>query len=120
MTKRPLTDQLLGSLIKRSLVEAPSPDFDNNLMLRIEKEASKGTSLNSNMKMSMLFFMLGTGFGLLVSHLLPILGETLIGIDIKTVVLIFQLLYIILILTQLENIIRLFSQIKLIRTKYNE
>ncbi|WP_316791176.1 hypothetical protein [Pedobacter frigoris] len=113
MSKTPLSNQLLGSLIKKSLVEAPSTDFDDNLMRCIAIEASKKTSLTNNLKMSILFFVLGTGFGLLVSHLLPMLGKTLLGMDSKSVVLIFQLLYMILILTQLENIIKLFSKTRL-------
>jgi len=112
MTKTPLNDQLLGSLIKKNLVEAPSTDFDDNLMRCIEKEAAKGTSQTKNMKISMLFFVLGTGFGLLVSHLLPMLGETVAGMNTRTIVLGFQVVYIILILTQLENIINFFSRMK--------
>ncbi|MCJ0742218.1 hypothetical protein [Pedobacter montanisoli] len=110
MPKTPLTDQQLAGLIKKSLIEAPSKDFDDNVMYHIKKEAQKARSLTNNAKISLVFFILGTGFGLLVSHLLPMLGDTVAGIDVKTLVLVFQICYVILILTQLEHIIKLFSR----------
>lgn len=64
------SDDKLKHLIGESRLEMPFSDFEERLMSRINSEVGIEKSINRNIRLSWLFFGLGTIFGLLLSVIL--------------------------------------------------
>ena len=57
----------LKHILSESRLEMPFTDFENRLMTRINKEVQAEKYIDRNIRLSWLFFSLGTVFGLLLS-----------------------------------------------------
>jgi len=76
------SDEELKRLLSESRLEIPSDDFENRLMTRIKTEVKKERSIDRNIRLSWLFFVLGTAFGLLLSVILsPV--KTILGFPVS-------------------------------------
>ncbi len=84
----------------------PYSDFDDNVMRRIEVESKYQRSISKSTNLSVLFFLLGTGFGLLINVFLSQSGTEFFGSYSDKIILFFQAGYILLIVTQLEKVLR--------------
>lgn len=89
----------------------PFSDFEENVMKKIQTEAKYKRVIFSNAKVSMIFFLLGIGAGLLVNSFLSKSGSSFLGVPAENILMSFQLLFVIIILTQLENIYRLWIRL---------
>ena len=105
-------DRLLSQLMQKSKLEMPFGDFEETVMQRIHSEAKQYDLLLHDRKLSFLFFVLGTGFGLVINFILQRSQLTFPGISPQTSLLAFQLLFVLLFLTQLDNSVKLFRSIK--------
>jgi hypothetical protein len=105
-------DRLLSQLMQKSLLEMPFTDFEETVMHRIQSEVKQKSLLLRYRKLSFVFFVLGTGFGLAINFILQKSQLTFPGISPQTTLLIFQSLFVLLFLTQLDNSIQLFRSIK--------
>jgi hypothetical protein len=77
------------------------------MMQKIHQEARYRKSIFNNIKLSAFFFIIGTAFGIMFTFLLPKLDSNLFGISPNEFLLPFQVIFIILFLTQLESLIQL-------------
>lgn len=100
-------DTRFAQLMKKSRVKMPFSDFEDNVMRRIEVEVQYKKSILKNINLSLLFFILGTGTGTAVSLFLPELLSAFSGISSERIILIFQAVFILIVLTQLDNLIKL-------------
>ncbi len=64
------SDDKLKDLIGESKLEMPFSDFEERLMSRVNSELRDEKSISRNIRLSWLFFGLGTTFGLLLSVIL--------------------------------------------------
>ena len=60
-------DDELKQLLRDSRLEMPFDDFEERVMSHLKKEVQSEKSIDRNIRLSWLFFVLGTAFGLLVS-----------------------------------------------------
>lgn len=106
------TNKQFSKLMKRSKLEMPYSDFEENVMHRIRKEVLHRKVFSTDIKISFFFFLLGTVFGLQVNFSLQHSQQTIFGISAETTLLLFQVIFVLLFLTQLENFIKLIRRPK--------
>lgn len=90
----------------------PYSDFDDNVMRRIELESRFQKSISKSTRLSVLFFLLGTGFGLMINIFLSRSGTEFFGAYSNKIILFFQAGYILLVVTQLEKILRFSGRLR--------
>ncbi|TRX66335.1 hypothetical protein [Carboxylicivirga sp. M1479] len=76
-------DQQLKSLLRESKVEMPFSDFESKLMWRVRTELVGKRSVIKNLRLSWLFFVLGSVFGIAVSITLPMFQISIGGLDFQ-------------------------------------
>jgi len=105
-------DQFFRKSMSKSKLEMPFSDFEDRMMIRIGKELSYKTSLVKSLNLSLLFFILGSGFGLMLAGLLSRPGDAIAGIPASQILFFFQLVFVILVIIQAEQLIKLFYKLK--------
>ncbi len=100
-------DQLVGELMGKSANAMPFADFEERLMNRIQREGERSRSFWRNLKLSWLFFAIGTLFGLFLSVLLERMDWTVFGWPTHRVILVAQLFFSVVILTQFDKLLEL-------------
>ena len=90
----------------------PFSNFEDDTMWKIEQNLRHRKNVFKDLRLSGLFFGLGTGFGLLINTLL--LRNQLLppGFSPGQLVLPFQVLFVLFVLLQLEKIVRLVIKMK--------
>ncbi len=81
-------------------------------MKRIQADLKYRSSIKRSFQISVVFFVLGTGFGLIANSALSNAHGTIMGISSDKVLLWFQLIFVFIVLMQSENIFRLFTKLK--------
>lgn len=94
------------AMMSQSKVELPFPDFEDNVMMQIEKEKSFQRSVSKDVKFSWISFITGSVFGIVISLLLPHLKVSIFGIQPEKLAISFQIVFTLLLFTQLETLIK--------------
>ncbi|WP_430816210.1 hypothetical protein [Carboxylicivirga sp. RSCT41] len=102
-----LNDKKLKALLRDSKLEMPFSDFEDKMMLRVKTELNGKQSITKNLRLSWLFFVLGSVFGVIVSITLPMFQIELGGIDIKNLRYPVMAVILFVIIWQLEEMIKL-------------
>lgn len=92
----------------------PCSDFEDQVMFQIEKKELQQQVLLKNVKLSWIFFVIGSLFGLLLSVMVPQLLPTIPGIDTMYITLFVQALIIVIVALNLDSLIR-FTREKIFR-----
>lgn len=112
MKKDEFKDDLLENLIPQVRTKMPFTDFEDKVMRQVHQEAKHRASVFKDLKISFVFFILGTVFGVVFTLLLPKLDWTFYKISTQDLVLpIFFILTIIFIIC-FENFVRLLKEYK--------
>lgn len=93
----------LKEMMKKSILKMPFSDFEATVMHRIRNEKSQKSTLSRDLKLSFLFFILGTAAGLTVYSILQNTAYPFLGIPSDTSLLIFLTGFVLLFLFQLEK-----------------
>ena len=101
-----------SSLMRKGKLEMPFSDFEENTMKRIQAESKYKTSILHSFRISFIFFVLGTGFGLIVNNILANADNLIMGIEPDTVLMVFQMAFVLIFIMQSENIYKLFTKLK--------
>ena len=101
-----------SSFMQKSKLEMPFSDFEDNTMKRIQTDLKYRTSIMRSFHVSVIFFVLGTSFGLIVNSVLSNTHGSIMGISSDKILLWFQLVFVFIVLTQSENIFRLFTKLR--------
>jgi hypothetical protein len=104
------TDQFFSEMMKNSKLVMPFSDFEERTMARINKEIVVKSSVSRHKKLAVLFFIIGTGFGFLLTFFLSLPEISIAGIPSDTLLLVCRLVYVFIVLTQLNSITGLFSK----------
>lgn len=105
-----LKDDKLKDLMKMGKVELPFADFEEKMMRRIEKAEQERLAIDKSRKYALLFFLLGTLFGMAGNYLLAdfvIASESLSESLKNNVALFSQLIYVVLIVLFSDKMLRL-------------
>ena len=100
-------EKLIRELMGKSAQKMPFSDFENKLMEQIHREEKTTRSLLKDVKLSWLFFITGTFFGLLLSIFAGQLNGSILGFPAQRVILIVQVIFAILLLSQFDKLIDL-------------
>lgn len=91
-------------LMSKSRLTFPFPDLEDNVMRIVELSQTKKNTIKREIKLSWIFFLLGSIFGITISILLPRFQES------DKFVLPFQILFTFLFVNQLNNLIDLYKK----------
>ena len=105
-------DKRLSKIMKKSMLRMPFTDFEDKVMLGIHKQTRQKKTVVKDTRLSCLFFLLGTGFGLSINYLLSHASQSLMGFSPEQILLFFQVSYVFLFLTQLEKIFTLIYNLR--------
>jgi hypothetical protein len=100
-------EKLIGELMVKSATEMPFTDFEEKLMNQIHTETNTTRSFLKNVKRSWFFFIVGTLFGLFLSISFGQLNGTIFGFSVQRLIILAQVIFVILLLTQLDKLIEL-------------
>jgi hypothetical protein len=98
-------------IMLQSRLEMPFPDFEDRVMIQIEnKPLSQGYS--KEIKLAWIFFIAGSVFGMIISWILPAMQEKIFGIDPKNIAICFQIIFVVLLFTQIETLLELIIKVQ--------
>lgn len=100
--KRSNIDPLSG-IMRKSRLEMPFSDFDETVMQRIRKGAIQKQTASREYKLSFIFFLLGIVSGLTAYAFLQKAQYSFFDIPPETIVLIFQIGFVVVFLIQFEK-----------------
>lgn len=100
-------DRLIRELMGKSGREMPFADFENKLMEQICKEAVNSHSFLKDVKLSWFFFIVGSCFGIFLSMIAGQINETILGFPSQRIILLVQIVFVILLLSQFDRLIEL-------------
>jgi hypothetical protein len=104
MKKIDTDNTFFEEIMSKSKLNVPFPDFDDKVMGLIERRSSKKASIMRDIKLSWIFFILGSTFGIIVTIILirfPVLDG---GIQLDKFTIFFLIIFSYLILTQLDSL----------------
>ncbi len=100
-------DILIREMMSKSVEQMPFTDFEDKMMEQIHCEAKISKSFLKNVRLSWIFFAIGTIFGLTLSVLISQLNTTFMGFSIQKVMLMAQAILVIFALSQFDQLIDL-------------
>ena len=98
------SEQTFREMMSKSRLEVPFPDFEDKIMGFIEKKLSSKVSISRDIKLSWVFFILGSTFGIIVTILLPKIQQPVFGIDIDNLIIPFLIIFSFLLLSQIDSL----------------
>lgn len=104
-------EELIKNLMSKSKLEIPFSDFENNVMAEIENSQIRQSTISKDVKLSWVFFVIGSVFGITISILLPLLDEPLFGIRSEVIAIIFQLTFVALFFSRLEDFFKIIKKV---------
>jgi hypothetical protein len=100
------TDRELRQLIQKSKLQMPFSDFEARLMDRIRTEASKDKYIATNIRLSWLFFGLGSMFGLLCATMLVNSDAVILGLNVSKLTIPFYIIGGVVFFLQVEQLLK--------------
>ena len=100
-------EQLIRELMEKSERELPFSDFENKMMEQIHKEEDNSHSFLKDVKLSWFFFILGSCFGIFLSAIAGQINKTILGFPAQRIILLVQIVFIIILLSQFDRLIEL-------------
>lgn len=92
-------------LMSGSKLEMPFSDFEDHVMREIEGKLAHKHGIAKEIKLSWLFFIAGSIFGILISWTLQGLHQKILGMDPKNLAICFQIVFIVVFYTQIETLL---------------
>lgn len=99
-------DNFFKELMSKSRLELPFSDFEDNVMLQIENKIQHQNALPKEIKLSWIFFIAGSVFGIILSFFLAQVREPIFGIQPANLTLLFQIVFASVLLTQIDTLIK--------------
>lgn len=97
-------------IMSKSKLEVPFSDFDDNVMMAVEKKVSRKESISGDLKLSWIFFIIGSVFGIAVSIALPAIREPVFGLHLNNLLIPFQIVFVLLLVSQLDNLVSFYNK----------
>ncbi len=93
----------LSHIMKKATLKMPFSDFEEIIMHRISKEIINKNVVSRDRKISFIFFILGTGLGIIINSILQKTQYGFLNLSPEITLLSFQAGFILSFLIQLEN-----------------
>ena len=113
MTESKINEEcFFEEIMGKSKLEVPFSDFEEKAMTKIFQKFELKKSIYNELKLSWVFFVLGSIFGLALSFLIPKISFSIFSLKPADVALIFQISFIVLFFVQGEYLLRVFRNFK--------
>ena len=116
MKEPELEEGFFQEIMSKSKLNVPFPDFDNHVMGLIEHQVLKKASISRDIKLSWIFFILGSIIGVILSILLQKSEGTILGVSFDKLVIPFLIVCSFLILSQFDILLDFYRRQK-VKTK---
>lgn len=93
-------------MMQHSKLEIQVPDFEENVMEKIHTKEASRRSVWKNLKISWLFFFIGTCFGIVLTQYLVDIKLPFLGENPKLVLLFGEIFIVFVVASQFDNLIR--------------
>lgn len=100
-------DAIFIDLMAKSKLDMPFSDFEDSVMQKIEENVIQKSEISKQLRLSKFFFIVGSLFGITISILLPQIQEPIFNISPSVIALVFQITFVTLFFTQIENYIKI-------------
>ncbi len=104
-------DQYFREIMSKSRLEMPFPDIEDRVMMQIENRTVK-QGYSKEIKLAWIFFIAGSVFGMIISWILPTMQQKIFGIDPKNIAICFQIVFVVLLFTQIETLLELVKKVQ--------
>jgi hypothetical protein len=109
--KDPDNDEAFFSgIMKQSKLSVPFTDFEDKIMLRIREKSKKKSTFSREIKLAWIFFITGSTFGIIISIILPLLQEPVLGIYPDKLTMAFQVIFSFLFIIQLDSLKKFYKE----------
>ena len=98
-------DNFFKEIMAQSDQKMPFSNFEDEVMLQIQKQHQRRRAFSKNLVLSWTFFALGTAFGIAISLLLPGVNIAVSGITSEHVNIVFQIAFVLFVMLQLESLL---------------
>jgi hypothetical protein len=104
-------DRYFREIMSKSRLEMPFPDFEDQVMMQIERQPLR-QGYSKEIKLAWIFFIAGSVFGMVISWILPSMQQRIFGIDPKNIAICFQIVFVVLLFTQIETLLDLVKKVQ--------
>ena len=94
------------NMMQHSKLEIQFPDFEENVMEQIHAKEATPKSVWRNLKISWIFFFVGTFFGIFVTQFLADIRVSFLGENSKLILLVGEILIVFVVASQFDSLIR--------------
>lgn len=108
-------ENFFQEVMSKSKLELPFHDFEDNVMFEIEKINLHQSSFSKELKLSWIFFIAGSVFGIVISLTLPQMHKSILGFQTDKFVIIFQVVFALLFFIQIDMLMKFFRRVHLKR-----
>jgi len=112
---RIIDENFYQEIMAKSKLELPFSDFEDNVMSKIERNVSNKPIIY--VKLSWIFFVVGSMCGIVVSLILPRLHGTFLGLLPNKLTMVFQIAFTLIFFFQIDILINLIRKYKLAAIK---
>ncbi|MEM9675847.1 MAG: hypothetical protein AAF992_24870 [Bacteroidota bacterium] len=107
-------DEKFRQMMQKSKLTMPFQDFEDRIMQKIEDSTQAKSAVLKDIRISLLFFILGTGYGIAISLFLPEILSGIVGIPVEKVLLVFRVTFVLLVLFLFERLLKLLKKYGLV------
>ena len=93
-------------IMQNSKLEIQFPDFEENVMHQVYAKKASHRSVWRNLKISWIFFVIGTFFGVFATQFLADIRVPFLGENSKFILLFGEILIVFVVASQFDNLIR--------------
>ena len=93
-------------IMQQSKLEIKFPDFEDNVMQQIRAKEASRRSVWRNLKISWVFFFIGTFFGVFITQFLADIRVPFLGENSKLILLFGEIIIVFVVASQFDSLIR--------------
>lgn len=105
-----IDERFLQEIMSKSKLQVPFSDFEDKVMRQVEMRRLQKDSASRDIKLSWIFFVTGSVFGIIISLILPFSQYSFGGIGLNRLTLPFQILFVLLFMTHLNNLLDFYKK----------
>jgi len=99
-------DEFFRDVMSKSRLTLPFSDFEDNVMMQIETEIVHRKTLSKELRLSWIFFIVGSVFGIVLSVFIAQLPDPIYGIQPVNLTLFFAIVFASVLFTQIDTLIK--------------
>ena len=104
-------DKFVHEILQKSILQVPFSDFDDSVMQIINAKKLKPFSIKREFRLSWVFFILGSVFGISISIILPTIQSSILGLPLNKLTIPFQIIFAFLFISQLDNLLHIYKKL---------